>query len=152
MAPLEAATLADQPAVIVRAQGCGEAAGIIGGPEPPHLVFVDAALPDASWADVIALSKKASVPINIIVVARLVDTRFYVEVIEAGAFDFIVPPFRSHDLRHVLRCALQNVLERRETQVRTENAAQRPLFLRGSHADRTNLPAVTGLRAADKAL
>ncbi len=141
MAPLEAA-LEDQPGVILRAQTCREAAKILAGPEPPHLVFVDAALADGSWADVIALSKKASVPVNVIIVARLVDTRFYVEVIEAGAYDFIAPPFRPHDLQHVLRCALQNVLERREAQVRTEQAAQRQLFPSGFPPDGPNLPAI----------
>ncbi len=149
MAPLEAA-LEDQPVVILRAQTCLEAAKILAGPEPPHLVLVDAALPDGSWADVIALSKKAWVPVNVIIVARLVDTRFYVEVIEAGAYDFIAPPFRPHDLQHVLRCALQNVLERREAQVRTEQAAQRQLFPSGFHSGSPNLP-TTGPIAVPRA-
>ncbi|MBZ5560827.1 MAG: response regulator [Acidobacteriia bacterium] len=154
MAPLEA-SLEDQPVVILRAQTCLEAAKILAGPEPPHLVFVDAALPDGSWADVIALSKNASVPVNVIIVARLVDTRFYVEVIEAGAYDFIAPPFRSSDLHHVLRCALQNVLERREARVRTEHAAQRQLFPSGLPPGSPNLPAarpIAGVRTAHKPL
>jgi FixJ family two-component response regulator len=49
----------------------------------------------------------------VIVVARVVDTRFYVEAIEAGAFDFIVPPFNAADLAYVVRCAVDNVLARR---------------------------------------
>ncbi len=154
MAPLEA-SLVDQSMEILRAQNCPEAARILAGPVPPHLVFVDAALPDASWADVIALSRKASVPVNVIVVARLVDTRFYVEVIEAGAYDFIAPPFRPNDLAHVLRCAIQNVIERREAQLRAEQAAQRLLFPSGLASDHPNAASagpIAHLGPAGKAL
>ena len=48
-----------------------------------------------------------------IVVARVVDTRLYLDTIETGAFDFIAPPFVATDLQHVVRCALDNVAARR---------------------------------------
>ena len=50
---------------------------------------------------------------NVIVVARVVDTRFYVEAIETGAFDFLAPPFTATDLAYVVRSALDNVTARR---------------------------------------
>lgn len=49
-----------------------------------------------------------------IVVGRIANVRFYVEVIEGGAFDFISPPFVGSDLAYVLRCAAKNVLSRRK--------------------------------------
>ena len=85
----------------------------LGGLDPVPLVFTDAQLPDGTWADILALAEKASLPVNVIVVARLVDTRFYVEAIEAGAFDFIAPPFNAMDLNYVVRTALDNVIARR---------------------------------------
>ncbi len=152
VAPLEARLEGPQVEVL-RVQNCGDAARILAGIEPPHLVFVDAATPDLSWADVIASAGKASAPVNVIVVARLVDTRFYVEVIEAGAYDFIAPPFGSRDLDHVLRCALQNVLEKREAQLRAKQAAQRELFPGQLSSERPNIPIagpVTALGTAQK--
>jgi DNA-binding NtrC family response regulator len=117
-----------RPAEVRHAQSCREAAGILADADPPNLVFTDTKLPDGSWADVIASAGKAAVPVNVIVVARLVDTRFYIEAIEAGAYDFIAPPFRPDEFDHVIQCAAQNVWERREAQARVEHAAQKELF------------------------
>jgi FixJ family two-component response regulator len=63
------------------------------------------------------LAEKATQPVNVIVVSRVVDTRFYVQVIEAGAFDFIAPPFNSTDLAYVVRSAMDNVVARRTAPV-----------------------------------
>lgn len=112
----------------VHAQNCREAKPILAGTHPPHLVFTDETLPDGTWADVTALVTKARVPVNVIVVGRAVDTRFYIEVIEAGAFDFVVPPFETADLTHVTRVAADNVIARREAKARTESSPQRALF------------------------
>ncbi len=152
--PLET-SLASQGVKILRAQNCREAAGILAEPAPPQLILTDTALPDGSWAEVIGLAKKAPVPINVIVVARLVDTRFYVEVLEAGAYDFIAPPFQPYELGYILNCALQNALERREAQFRMEQAAQRELFPGTLGSKSPTLPApsaAAALRAAYKSL
>ena len=45
--------------------------------------------------------------------ARVVDTRFYVQAIETGAFDFLAPPFTATDLAYVVRSALDNIVARR---------------------------------------
>lgn len=79
----------------------------------PPLIFTDTQLPDGTWADILVEAKQAAQPVNVIVVARLVDTRFYVEAIETGAFDFLAPPFRAADLAYVVRSALDNVVARR---------------------------------------
>ena len=86
---------------------------MLGGLSPVPLVFTEAQLPDGTWADVLAAANKAAIPVNVIVVARVVDTRFYVETIEAGAFDFLAPPFAAIDLAHVVRSAVENVTARR---------------------------------------
>ena len=86
---------------------------MLAGLAPVPLVFTDTHLPDGTWADILAAAEGARRPVNVIVVARTVDTRFYVEAIETGAFDFIAPPFNATDLAYVVRSALENALGRR---------------------------------------
>jgi DNA-binding NtrC family response regulator len=95
------------------ARSCGEALFTIWGKQPPHLVFTDVQLTDGNWSDVISLAARCRLPVNVIVVSRQVDVRFYVEAIERGAFDFMTPPFEVSDATHVIRSAAQNALSRR---------------------------------------
>ena len=62
-----------------------------------------------SYRVVLAEADRAAQPVNVIVVARLAGTRFYLETIESGAFDFIAPPFVATDLEYVVPSALDNV-------------------------------------------
>ncbi len=99
------------------ASNCREASRLLENSNPPHVIFTDTTLPDGTWADVVGLAAKAAMPVNVIVVARLVDMRLYADVIQRGAFDFLAPPFVPSDLAHVVRCALENVVSRRHGQV-----------------------------------
>ena len=92
---------------------CAQAKRWLGGLDPAPLVFTDTQLPDGTWADILAVAEEAAQAVNVIVVARVVDTRFYVEAIETGAFDFLAPPFMATDLAYVVRSALDNVTARR---------------------------------------
>ena len=98
---------------VLQAESRAQAKRMLGGLDPVPLVFTDTQLPDGTWADILAFAEKALQPVNVIVVARVVDTRFYVEAIETGAFDFIAPPFVDIDLAYVVRSALDNVVARR---------------------------------------
>jgi FixJ family two-component response regulator len=89
------------------------------GPNPPHVVFAQPKLPDGMWADVVSLALKAPKPVNVIVVGRLANVGLYLQTITAGAFDFIVPPLTGYELTHVVRCAVENVMSRREAQARS---------------------------------
>lgn len=111
------AALERQGMRVVQAETYAQAQRLLGGLNPAPLVFTDIQLPDGTWADVLALAEKAAKPVNVIVVARVVDTRFYVEAIEAGAFDFIAPPFMAADLDYVVRSALSNVTSRRAAEL-----------------------------------
>lgn len=98
-------------------QSFQEALPLLTGPNPPHLIFTRPELPDGIWADVVSLAHKAAKPVNVIVVGRLANMGLYLQTINGGAFDFIVAPLTGYQLTHVLRCAIENVLSRRETQV-----------------------------------
>jgi DNA-binding NtrC family response regulator len=83
---------------IIHAESREQASRILGGNNPAPLVFTDTQLPDGTWADILIEATRATQPVNVIVVARVVDTRFYVKVIETDAFDFLAPPFEATDL------------------------------------------------------
>jgi len=80
----------------------------------PLVVFTESELPDGNWADVVSLSARAASPVSVIVMGQEIDTKLYVSVIEGGAFDFMAPPFKAPDLAHVVRCAADNALLRRQ--------------------------------------
>jgi DNA-binding NtrC family response regulator len=107
---------------IIHAESLEQASRILGRKNPAPLVFTDTQLPDGTWADILTEATRATQPVNVIVVARVVDTRFYVKVIETGAFDFLAPPFEATDLAYVVRSALDNVVTRRAARPYTAHA------------------------------
>lgn len=117
--PLDGLRLAleEQSIDILIARSCGEAALALWSDNPPHLVFTEVQLADGNWADVLTLAGKAPAPVNVIVVAPFVDVSFYVQVIERGAFDFIVPPLSAPELLHVVTIAAENAISRRRKRI-----------------------------------
>jgi DNA-binding NtrC family response regulator len=97
-----------------RARSLAEAYHVLSTVNLPLLVFTESELPDGNWADVVSLSARASSPVSVIVMGQAIDTKLYVSVIEGGAFDFMAPPFEALDLAHVVRCAADNALMRRQ--------------------------------------
>jgi len=110
----------------LQARTCREVWHALSGANPPHLVFTGTALPDGTWAEVLFLAARAPACVNVIVVAGLPDIKFYVQVIECGAFDFITPPFAASELAHVVRHAAANVLSRRNARTRAERSGSYP--------------------------
>jgi|SRR5690242_6733374 len=90
-----------------RLRGCAGVETVMADPEPPHLIFTDAALPDGTWADVKNMAARTHWAVPVIVVSRLVNLPLYLEALENGASDFIVPPFRDADLAYVIQSALR---------------------------------------------
>ena len=99
---------------VVRARTLAEARHVLSRVHLPLLVFTESELPDGNWADVVSLSSRASSPVSVIVMGQETDTKLYVSVIEGGAFDFMAPPFEALDLAHVVCCAADNALRRRQ--------------------------------------
>jgi len=108
--------LEGQPMEVCWMRNCQEASTLLLGENPPQLVFTEIDLPDGTWADIVNLAVKAQKPVNVIVIARLTDVKFYLKTIVSGAYDFIVPPLTGYELTHVVRCAAENVSSRREAQ------------------------------------
>jgi DNA-binding NtrC family response regulator len=97
-----------------RAQTLAEASHALSKVNPPLLAFTESELPDGNWSDVVSLSETASSRVSVIVVGQEIDAKLYASAIEVGAFDYIAPPFEAGDLAHVVRCAVDNALARRE--------------------------------------
>ncbi len=116
---LLASALAELGVSVVHVRTCAQAAQALARATTPQLLFSETILPDGTWADAVKVAARAPVPVNVIIVARFVNIRFYVEVIERGAFDYITPPFVISDLAHVVRCALANLTDRRVAQARS---------------------------------
>ena len=112
--PLEALRLALQVQSIdvLNARNCAEAALLLWSERPLHIVFTDVQLTDGNWADVLTLAAKARKPVNVIVIAPYADIGLYLEALERGAFDFVVPPLSGAEFGHVIRTAAENVLAR----------------------------------------
>jgi DNA-binding NtrC family response regulator len=113
---------------VIHADSHAQAKRMLGGLNPAPLVFTDTQLPDGTWADVLAVAERARQPVNVIVVARVVDTRFYVQAIETGAFDFLAPPFNATDLAYVVRSAHDNVVARRAAHSPTKHHGEENLY------------------------
>lgn len=88
----------------------------------PELILTAATFPEGTWSEVVDMARKSSVPVNVIVVGKRVDIQFYVRVIEYGAFDFMLPPFETDQLSHVLLVAMADVRRAREAHALEEVA------------------------------
>ena len=109
-----ALVLYNQGVITCRAESSAEVPVLLEQPDPPQLIFTDTTLSDGTWVDVVGLAARHWVPV--IVVSRLVDHELYVQSLEHGAFDFVVPPFISADLAHIVRCAAWYRTNRRASQ------------------------------------
>jgi DNA-binding NtrC family response regulator len=122
----------------VRAQSFAEACQVLSRDNPPLLVFTASELPDGNWSDVVSLSARASTHVSVIVVGQEIDTRLYASVLHVGGLDFIAPPFDALDLAHVIRCAADNAMARRQAAANSRLSAQKPIWkVPGAAAFRT---------------
>jgi len=105
--PLQAlkGILERQGIYVSRAQSCSEARLALGCPETPLLVFTDAVLPDGRWIEIVEMASDACPTVPVIVVSRRLELGLYQKVLESGALDFIIPPFRDADVAHIVRSA-----------------------------------------------
>jgi DNA-binding NtrC family response regulator len=94
----------------LRARSCAEARQLLTSPTSPHLAFTDTDLPDGSWAETVSFAARIRRPVPVIVVSRALDRSLCLDSFETGAAEFIVPPFRTADVAHVVEGALLGFL------------------------------------------
>lgn len=88
-------------------RSCAEARKCLNGKILPAALFCETSLPDGTWADVLSLAAMARKRIPVVIVSRVVDIELYLNALENGAADFIVPPFSQHDVSQVMSCAVR---------------------------------------------
>ena len=69
-------------------------------------VFCNWDCADGTWRDVLSKLKELNLQIPLIVLSRCGCEKEWVEVLEAGAFDFLVPPYTSAQILSVLEHAM----------------------------------------------
>ena len=111
-------TLRDLPIETYSVSTCREAKELI-SQRKPQVVFTESSLPDGSWVSIFSMAEMAKLPLSVIVVGATPDTRFYLSVMERGAFDFVVPPFEHEPLKFVVQSAAINAYRRRKASGRT---------------------------------
>jgi DNA-binding NtrC family response regulator len=74
--------------------------------EAYDIVFCDWDCADGTWRDVLSKLKELHLQIPLVVLSRCGCEKEWVEVLEAGAFDFLVPPYTSAQILAVLEHAL----------------------------------------------
>jgi DNA-binding NtrC family response regulator len=100
------ATVERQEISTRQARDCRETSLLLSGRNASQIVFTDTQLLDGTWKDVVNMAAQAPNAPKVIVVSRLVDIKLYLDALEEGAFDFIVPPFVDVDLAYIMRSAL----------------------------------------------
>ena len=121
------AALGKMAVATAQAQTLAEAKHALTDTNPPLLAVTESELPDGKWSDIVSISEKASSRVNVIVVGRTIDANLYASAIEVGAFDYIAPPFDGADLAHVVRCALDNAMARRDSANKSRPTAEQLL-------------------------
>ena len=97
------AALEAQPLRVCEVRWLSEAEERLKASNPPQLVFTAVLLADGDWERVLFLGKTAGVPV--IVVSTCLDVSFCLDVLERGAFDFLVPPFDQDDVAYIVHNA-----------------------------------------------
>ena len=86
-----------------RTHSCREACSALREPAPPSVTVTDLALPDGNWTNIVRPANAAPTLTAVIVVSRPLDVRLYLDVLDSGAHDFVVPPFSPSGLAYIIR-------------------------------------------------
>ena len=84
----------------------GEVRAILAS-EANDVLFCDTAFADSSFDDLPRAVSSGELKPPVIVCSRLYDPAVYLEVMNRGAFDFIVYPYRTDDVRWIVGTALR---------------------------------------------
>jgi DNA-binding NtrC family response regulator len=91
---------------VTRTRSCAELRSQVRNGAEYLAVFVEEGLSDGTWRDVHSAASRASDPMPVIVVSPVVDINEYIDTMESGASDYVVPPFLGTDIAHVLMAAV----------------------------------------------
>jgi len=98
--------------------------------QEPDLVLLDIGLPDTDGLELLKTIKETSPETVVIMVTAFRDIKMVIEATKLGAFDYLLKPIDSHELRLTVENALENRLlkGRIDLQQRTEKTRTQGLF------------------------
>ena len=73
---------------------------------PPQIIFTDWFLADGDCKDVLELAARSEALVRVIVIAERMDYELYLDALDAGAADFIAPPFCDLEVACLI-CSVQ---------------------------------------------
>jgi DNA-binding NtrC family response regulator len=91
---------------VTRASSCVELRSRLRKTPDFLAVFVETALPDGTWRDAQTIVSHAAGRLPVIAVSPFVDLTEYLDTMESGVADYVVPPFLATDIAHVLMAAV----------------------------------------------
>jgi len=71
----------------------------------PQVVFAATEPADRTWSQVVDAAQDSGKQ-PVILASRVVDVQKYLDALEHGVFDFVVPPFAHRDLRYIVDSAI----------------------------------------------
>ncbi len=71
-------------------------------------VLTEAKLPDGGWADVVRLVGESKRGSAVVVTDTLADARFWLDVLDSGAYDVLPKPFCSGEVQRIMTNALHD--------------------------------------------
>jgi DNA-binding NtrC family response regulator len=86
---LHHAALLEQAERLLRAEDC-------------RVLLVDAAFPGGTWRDALTMTQKGNPAVTLVVTSAQADERFWLDVLEQGAYDLILKPFVADELLRIL--------------------------------------------------
>jgi CheY-like chemotaxis protein len=101
------------PLEIRTLKSCLEAAHEIGCRTTADIIFTGVQLSDGDWRQVLQMARRSPARAEVILVSRFVDVGLYLDALEAGAFDFVVPPFHTVELGYIIVNAIYASLKKR---------------------------------------
>lgn len=89
------------------AENCQQARALLQNKPRVELVLSDLSLTDGNWCDVFKHLIDNNIHASMVVMARQADERLWSEVLWRGAYDLLVEPYESGDVRRVVEGALR---------------------------------------------
>ncbi len=71
-------------------------------------VLTEAKLSDGTWRDVIRVAGRIKRKVAVVVTDLLADARFWVDVLESGAYDLLPKPFARGEVQRILANAVDH--------------------------------------------
>jgi len=104
--------------------------------QEPDLILLDIGLPDIDGLELLKKVKKKSPDTVVIMVTAFRDIKMVVEATKLGAFDYLVKPVDSHELRLTVKIGLENraLKSRLELQQMADKTRTQSLFSGKSQA------------------